>query len=59
MEGFGIALAVISMITLAFTSGAFGSSNTESTSNSSYKGGKTLKQQRNKHRRTKNQRSMK
>jgi|LakMenEpi03Aug12_release.lakeMendotaPanAssembly.Ray.scaffolds.fasta_scaffold1783545_1 hypothetical protein len=59
MEGFGIALAIISMVTLAMTSGAFSSSNTEPTQKTYYKGGKTLKQQRNKHRRTKNQRSMK
>jgi len=59
MKGLGIALAIISIITAAGMSGMFSSSSTAPTSGSSYKGGKTLKRQRNKHHRKKTLRYMK
>ena len=54
MKGFGIALTIIAMVTLASTSGMFSSPNN---ANPSYNGGKTYK--RNKHRRKKTSRSAK
>jgi hypothetical protein len=59
MDGIAIALAIISMVTIAGMSGMFSSSNPEPTANSYYKGGKTIKRQRNKNNRTKSLRAMK
>ena len=53
MSEFGIALAIISMVTLAMTSGLFTSSSAEPTGNSYYRGGKTIRQQSNKNNRKK------
>jgi hypothetical protein len=56
MSEFGIALAIISMITLAMTSGLFNSSPsqpTQPTGNPYYRGGKTIRQQSNKNDRKK------
>ena len=59
MSEFGIALAIISMITLAMTSGLFNSSPsqptqaTQPTGNPYYRGGKTIRRQSNKNDRKK------
>jgi hypothetical protein len=59
MSEFGIALAIISMVTLAMTSGLFTSSPSQPTGNSYYRGGKTIKRKSNKHYRKKTLRYMK